>query len=241
MSTINNRFILLPDEFCTPDNGLRHSDSLIYLSIRSFRNTSTSHCFPSLNVIAERSGVSKQTVLSSIERLTKAGLLEVEKADRLKASNKYHFKDSKSFLQIPFEVFELQDLSLNEKSILVCLRKCFDSQSLQSFITQISDISLFLGLTYKQVYNPIKALIAKGYISRSKIGRVDVLELTEKVNWRYRELPKPVSKSSLEFKIEDGRILITSVPIDDEDCTSMSTEQKLFAPPAYRPSSVSYQ
>ena len=58
--------------------GLTGSQLATYVSIRSFRNSSTGKCYPSMQTIAKRAGYSRKTVQAAKRALRDQGLLEWE-------------------------------------------------------------------------------------------------------------------------------------------------------------------
>ena len=58
--------------------GLTGSQLATYVSIRSFRNSSTKKCYPSMQTIATRASLSRKTVQAAKRALRDHGLLEWE-------------------------------------------------------------------------------------------------------------------------------------------------------------------
>ena len=58
--------------------GLTGSQLATYVSIRSFKNSKTGRCYPSMRTIAERAGYSLKTVQAAKRALRDQGLLEWE-------------------------------------------------------------------------------------------------------------------------------------------------------------------
>jgi DNA-binding MarR family transcriptional regulator len=134
--------------------------------------------------------MSKKYVLQSVARLERSGLIKVERSTKKHTSNRYTFKESKYFNQIPYEVLEQADLSATQIAMLVALRRFFNSNTLQLEITRMTEIAKLLGLTYKTVYTQYKSLITAGYIVETekvlKSGiKKTVTLLSDKVNWLY--------------------------------------------------------
>ena len=68
------RFVPIPWEAI----GLTGSQLATYVSIRSFKNSKTGRCYPSMRTIAERAGYSLRTVQMAKQSLRDQGLLEWE-------------------------------------------------------------------------------------------------------------------------------------------------------------------
>jgi DNA-binding MarR family transcriptional regulator len=196
-ATYNDRFVLLPLTNQLSKDGLHYKDLLTYITIRSFNNADIDYCIPSLNTISDRSGMNKKTIMQSINRLEKSGMLKVTKSDKKRVSNVYKFPICKVFYQIPYEVFNADDLTYSQKAMLVFMRQCFDSINLEAMSTNIRTWVFILGVSYKTLYTQFVQLVAKGYIekytktSRSGYKRL-IVRLTDKLNWKYyRNLPEP--------------------------------------------------
>ena len=80
------RFVPIPWEAI----GLTGSQLATYVSIRSFKNSSTGKCFPSMRTIAKRAGYSRKTVQAAKQSLRDHGLLEWELRGR---KHVYSFPD----------------------------------------------------------------------------------------------------------------------------------------------------
>ena len=57
---------------------LTGSELATYVSVRSFKNSSTGKCYPSMQTIAKRAGYSRKTVQAAKQSLRDHGLLEWE-------------------------------------------------------------------------------------------------------------------------------------------------------------------
>ena len=211
MPSIINRFVLLPSYINLKKEGLHYRDLLIYLTIRSFNNIETDLCIPSYDTISERSGMSKKFVSGSLKRLEKSSYLEIDRSDRRKVSNRYSFKKTQAFSRIPYEIFKVDDLTATQKAMLITLRQCFDSGSLE-LMYDLQTVCQLLDMTYRTVYPLYIALIKLGYIEKRikvyKSGRKRVVvTLTEKVNWHYNlpQINLRTDKKQVTFlKVVDG-------------------------------------
>ena len=70
--------------------GLTGSELATYISIRSFKNSKTKKCFPSMQTIAKRASLSLKTVRAAKQSLRDQGLLEWEVRGR---NHVYWFPD----------------------------------------------------------------------------------------------------------------------------------------------------
>lgn len=185
----NDRFVLLPSYNNFSKIGLHYKDLLTYISIRSFNNGQIDLCIPSLDTISKRSGMNKRTTMQSIIRLQRSGFLKVKKSNKKKVSNEYEFIKCNVFCQIPYTIFDAEDLSYSQKAMLIALRQLFDSVNLKSY-NNLSDMAFMLGLTYKTVYTQYKSLVKNGYIEEETITKVSgqkkkIITLSSKINWKY--------------------------------------------------------
>ena len=68
------RFVAVPWEAI----GLKGSELATYVSIRSFRNSKTGKCYPSMQTIGKRASLSRKTIQAAKQSLRDHGLLEWE-------------------------------------------------------------------------------------------------------------------------------------------------------------------
>jgi biotin operon repressor len=179
MNNVKGQFVCLP-QMPKFDSVLKYTDTLIYVTIRSFNNE-VDGCFPAYETIAARAGCCRLFVISAIKRLELTGLITVERSKKMKEVNRYTFTKEYRFEQIPYDLFDAE-LTLNEKSMLLCLRPLFTCGMLTS-IYSIRKLAELLGLTYKVVHKNIYSLIKKGYMIQGKGNRKDVRRFTDKIDW----------------------------------------------------------
>lgn len=91
-------------------------DKLIYLAVKSYENGKTHECYPSMAKISERCGASEPTIKKSLDKLEKAGYIEVEKVNSRK--KKYKFSPYKKFECFSYEFLYNPNLTFTEKSYL---------------------------------------------------------------------------------------------------------------------------
>lgn len=63
------KHVQVPDP--TDFKDLKPTDRLVYANIRRFMNKDTYECYPSMQTIASKCGITKDTVAASIKRLVK--------------------------------------------------------------------------------------------------------------------------------------------------------------------------
>jgi DNA-binding MarR family transcriptional regulator len=187
VSLTDNQFVPIPNFYKLDKQPIQYLDILIYTALKSFDNDDKD-CFPKHETIAKRAGMSKRFVINSIKRLEAGEFLTVLRSDKKRTSNHYSFKKYDHFEMIPFDLLSQQDLTPNEKAILIGLRQFFIHGPLQC-MDDISFFAKWLGLTYNTISPLYMSLVEKGYIKETqKIykgkGSGKVLKtLTDKVSW----------------------------------------------------------
>lgn len=189
MNYVKGQFVCLP-QMPKFDSLFKYTDTLIYVAIRSFNNEFDG-CFPAYETIATKAGCCRSFVIDSIRRLELNGLISVERSKVKKTANRYTFVEEYRFEQIPYEIFDA-DLTVNEKSMLLCLRPHFIFGKLTA-ISTIKKLAELLGLTYKIVHKNISSLIQKGYMTQGTGRYKDVRKFTNKIDWPscYEKQPNP--------------------------------------------------
>lgn len=204
MNHVNGQFIILPYPFDFKGNSLlKYPDILIYISIRSFNNEFDG-CFPSYESIAKRAGCSRDYVIKAVKRLEKAGMISVKRSRKRDESNRYTFPTKiYQHERIPYHIFDA-DLSMTEKSMLLCVRQFINKQVVAGMWQKLSQVSDSLGLSYRQVYKPFKSLIRKGYIEKRVEKHGVRYYFTDKIPWIYDYRRKPSDEiiySGMKIKI----------------------------------------
>jgi DNA-binding MarR family transcriptional regulator len=143
--------------------GLSYKDQLIYIAVRSFYNSKDKYCYPSYITIAKRAGVSPKTVAASIKRLNAAKLIEVWKIGKTRHYHSYRFPEFENYLKISYGIFDIPNLTMFERSMLIMLFEYLD-EDYKTALT-ISELEIASGETYKTIYTQLKSLQNKGYIA----------------------------------------------------------------------------
>lgn len=195
MQTITKAFIAKPHffkedtKFKINDSKIEYTDVLTYVALRSFNNVKYNSCFPALQTIGEKAGISKKFVSKSIERLEAAEFINVFRSGKLRIGNRYMFRKFRYFDKIPYDIFACDDLSLYEKSMLLCLREI--GHTPVDLTGTINELANMLGVTYKTLYCQLSSLIQKGYIKRES----STWYRLQKVDWNFKiEDKMPVDK-----------------------------------------------
>lgn len=165
------------------EKSLKYRDFLVYFTIRSYLNNQTSKCFPEIRTIVKRSGLSFKYVSDSIDRLKTAGYISVTTVK----VNYYKFKALENFTCIPVSILDEDDLSTEEKALLIRIRQYFYEPAFQSPYS-CKEIAIFIGLSYETLSKYYKSLIKKGYIKAILGAKTNLyIEFTNKFDWRVSE------------------------------------------------------
>jgi len=179
------QWVALPFFLQIDKEKLKYQDALIYLTIRSFRNSSSGDCFPSYETIGLKANVSRNFVRASVKRLKLSGLIDStasKAAWNKNNSHRYSFEKIYGFDQIPESFFNISDLSYSEKSMLLCVRVFF----VQGWLTtscSMKEMAHWIGITYKTLYSQFIKLLDKGYIEEVIKYERKRYVLTSKVSW----------------------------------------------------------
>lgn len=188
MKYVIGQFICLPRVFDLK-SPLKYTDLIVYIAIRSFNNKDN-NCFPSYETIAEKAGCGRSYTIQAIKRLESSGLIEVIRSAKIKVVNRYKFVKCYDFERIPYQIFE-EDLTLNEKSMLLWLRQWVRMPNL-IIPYKIKKLSKLLKISYKIVHQQVSALIKKGYIKKYYHEQKQFgICLTDKISWTSDYVVKP--------------------------------------------------
>nr|WP_294898586.1 helix-turn-helix domain-containing protein [uncultured Pedobacter sp.] len=166
-------------------NKLNYLDILTYTAIKSFDNPKGG-CFPSNEKIASRSGLSRTFVIESIKRLEKSNYLKIYKNGNFKSPNRsfpnqYSFKPVHLFNPVPYNIFEVTDLTVYQKAMLLLLRQfAVTDFEIDGTINKFADR---LELTYNTIKKQFDSLILKGYLKPID-KRLTELKI---IDWSYPE------------------------------------------------------
>ena len=144
------------------ESNLTPKDQLVYLCIKSFDN-SRHECFPSLDAIAQKSGMSVPTIRKIIDRLVATDYMKVEKKGR---KNYYYFNEYKNFEPFSKEFLDRKDLSPLTKSYIVAIQqylyKDIEGQGKTSFSN--NNISNIINMPESSIRKCEKELINKNFL-----------------------------------------------------------------------------
>lgn len=198
MSNKRRAFVKKPSFKKLKTQNLKYLDVLIYVTIKSFDNP-VKGCFPAFETIAKRSGLCRTFVNESIKRLEKAEYLSVYREKKLESKNKsypnqYSFRDEDPFNPVPYDIFSANDLTSNEKSILLLLRQ-FSVTDFEIY-GDVKHFSKELELSYQTVKKQYDSLIRKGYLNPRDKCFIEM----EKIDWSFPEHFPNNKKTVTEIK-----------------------------------------
>jgi DNA-binding MarR family transcriptional regulator len=217
---LSDRFVLIPPLLNLKDKKLKYTDALVYAALKSYSQDSPGlecwfdpkkdlndmGCYPSYTTIAKKAGVARGTAIEAIKRLEKAKLIEVTRSGKVKASNHYWFPWEETTFTVPFGLFAAEDLTPNEKALLICIRQFYIGDELNCMFTQVvNEISKHLGIGYNTVYTQYNSLVEKGYvIDKTETYKKDyqrrIIQLSNKLNWIFKPKVVDYATIKLEFK-----------------------------------------
>lgn len=100
---------------------IKIKDWLVYANIKRFMNKDTREAFPSLDIIAQKSGCVIKTVKSAIERLEQCGYIQIKKQDR--TNNVYVFPELlEKFEMFTPEFLDDSSIDVNLKAYIIGLQ-----------------------------------------------------------------------------------------------------------------------
>lgn len=145
------------------ESKLEIKDQLIYLVIKS-HNNSNNECFPSLQTIAEESGISIPTIRVSIKRLEEKEFIKIERRGR---KNYYFFNPYKTFEPFSDEFIKRKDLSPLTKSYLIAIQQYMykDIEGIGKISLSNRKIAEKINTTEHTVRNCNKELERKNYLT----------------------------------------------------------------------------
>jgi len=203
LEIINRAFIAKPHffkpetQFKINNSKIEYTDVLTYVALRSFHNVKSNSCFPALQTIAKKAGISKKFVTKSIERLESAEFINVMRSGKLRIGNRYAFRKFQHFDRIPIDIFKCNDLSLYEKSMLLCLRELgITPVDINCSKVELADK---LNITYKTLYCQLTSLISKGYVQKDGSNWYRL----NKIDWHFENRSKDAQPEPTDFYMSD--------------------------------------
>lgn len=194
-------------------NGLTYKDLSVYAAL-SYHMDKNHKCFPGAMTLASMTKFSRQFIYDSIKRLEKAEfiLVERETIENKKTKNKYTLLKTDSFKMVPISIWE-SDLSGPELAICLCIRQCYNDESLTSSysVYQMADM---IGISYQTLIRYYNLLKEKGYISEnfkfnqntSSLEKVDNLDWKITIENRIVQTEEVTMKNSKDIELLNKRL-----------------------------------
>lgn len=178
----NKQHVQLPNNMTINDE-LNPKDLLVYVTIKKYMNKETKSCFPSIALIVEKSGVSKPTVLKTINKLKDFKYITVEKQGR---SNLYIFNSYKNFEPFSYDFLDNKDITTEEKALIIAEQQYMFKDQKGFGKISYSDLELSdkINMSYGSIIKHHKSLEQKGYLTTIKTSAKDSvtgLQINEKI------------------------------------------------------------
>ena len=114
----NEQFVKVPN-IDLKAQGLEMKDLVVYAYLKKHYNHITKESFPSFQTLANESGISKPTVMKSVDRLQAAGYISINKVKKV---NHYTFSEVNKFEIYSFDFLEDPNLSTSDKAYIICMQ-----------------------------------------------------------------------------------------------------------------------
>lgn len=153
----------------TKSEELSPKDLLVYVTIKSYMNKDSKECFPSLDTIVQKSGISKPTVRKSIENLKNKKYIFVRTEGR---RNVYRFNSYKNFEPFSYEFLNNKEVEPSEKAYVIASQQLMfkDTEGYGKITYSDSELSKLINLDKRTIAKYDKSLEQKGFLSLIHIG-----------------------------------------------------------------------
>lgn len=177
----SKQHIQVPNNMTTSGE-LSPKDLLVYTTIKSHMNKLTKSCFPSLSTIAKESGISRPTVIKSIESLKKSGYISVKIDGR---KNVYTFSSYKNFEPFSMDFLKLE-INANIKAFLIATQQFMfkDIKGFGKISYSDTELSKIINIDRHTIAKYSKELEEKGLLTTFKTNTRDPitgLQINEKL------------------------------------------------------------
>jgi len=146
---------------------LEWCDQLIFAQIKRFMNKDTRTCYPSMQTLKERTGLSTTFIKDAVHRLEEFGLIQVTK--RKGTSNMYYFPPETDQFEMFSDEFLDMDLPAKVKEYYMKIQKTLYDKDQEVAITHYNDSQLaeLTGLSKPTVKKYNHILEDSGYMTTS--------------------------------------------------------------------------
>lgn len=143
-------------------------DMAVYAVIKSYMNKDSRKCFPSIETIESKLGISKSTISKSIKRLQELKEISVKKDGK---KNIYYFPyETESWKKINYEFLDIPSdkLSAMEKGLMIMLRQYF-YENTNEINLSIRGLAQRLGIPHRTFNDRIQELMKKGLVTKGQL------------------------------------------------------------------------
>lgn len=169
--------VQVPHNMCV-EGKLNYTDTLVYACIRKYMNYESRQAYPSIDTISRDSGISRPSVIASINRLIKNGDISKGRDGR---KNLYKFNNkSKNFEMFSYDLLENTDLTFKQKATIVsCQQYLFKEDGMGLTTWNDKEMSKKIGCSERVYRENKKALEDIGLLTkeldRDTLGNTVVL------------------------------------------------------------------
>ena len=137
-------------------------DVAVYLTMRQFENWETHSTYVSIDKLAEKCGLTKNTVRKCIKNLILDEYLILIKRPGM--SNEYKFNKTEKFEGFSDEFINNPDLTPGQKGYLAIIQQYMNTSDGERGIITLRDIANLTHMSRRSIYNYNRELQDKGYL-----------------------------------------------------------------------------
>lgn len=169
----NKQHVQVPNNMGKSD--LTANDLLVYVSIKRYMNNETKTCFPSQETICKNSGLSKPTILKSIDKLKQENYITVYKEGR---KNVYKFNPHKNFEPFSYEFLDNENLTSGEKAYVMITQQFMfkDEEGIGKVTFSNKELGEKINMSHDTIERYDKKLEEKGYLTLLKTNKRSIEE-----------------------------------------------------------------
>ena len=170
---------------------LKPIDNLVYAALHIYRNNKSLKCNPTMKQLADKLGISQDTVKASIDKLAELTFIIIEQTKQgNKTNNYYYLPDIVNFTKIPISFIDSDLYDAKVKGYAIAFRNLFFNDSLKCKYSNI-EIADLLNMSKRTSDKYIKQMIDLNLMSYSD----HTYSLNDNiVNWRLEQLERDVQE-----------------------------------------------
>ncbi len=159
---LTKQHVQLPNNMTS--ESLTPKDLLVYVSIKRHMNNKTKEAFPSLVTLGTLTGMSKPSVINSINNLKDEGFISVRREGR---KSVYKFNSYKNFEPFSYEFLDKDDLTSNEKAYILASQQYMfkDEANIGKISFTETELSEKINMSQSVINRCNNSLKEKGYIT----------------------------------------------------------------------------